>query len=637
MPIELILGTAGHIDHGKTSLVKALTGVDTDRLPEEKARGITIDLGFAELDLGDIRLGIVDVPGHERFVRNMVAGATGIDLALLVVAADDSVKPQTREHLEILKLLNIELGMIALTKCDLPDSGWIDLVEEEIRELVKGSFLEQAPIVRTSVQTGQGIDELKRTLAQLAQRAAESPRRRSQGPFRLCVDRSFTIAGHGAVVTGSVSSGSAKVGDELMLEPGHVPVRIRGLQNHDRAVMELHRGQRAAINLGGVRHEEIVRGQELATLGYLVPSRLITVRLNLLPSAPRPLKNRARVRCHMGTAELMAGVILLDRERLAPGETAFAQVLLREVAVSVWGQPYIIRAESPVVTLGGGEVLDANAQLLPKQDKTTLEQLERLASGTQIERASAAIYFFGLREWQPIDLSRAAGVDSPEELVAELQRQGELVDLAVSHSRKQVVHRLVIESMFTKVEAALAKEHDAFPLRSMLDKSRIIRRLDYLGPDALLESLLAVMKKFGRLRESERGIAMPGRGPQLSQNEQKLLNQIIQSYQSAGFAPPMVEELQATITRNQAVVTQLISLASAEGLLVEIGPGFFLHADAEKKLRDVLRQELQEKGPLTMSQIRDVLGTSRKFSVPICEYLDKQGFTKRSGDLRMLA
>jgi selenocysteine-specific elongation factor len=311
MTTDLILGTAGHIDHGKTTLIKALTGTDTDRLPEEKKRGITIELGFTELDLGTFRLGIVDVPGHERFVRNMLAGATGIDLALLVVAADESVKQQTREHFEILKLLDVPTGVIALTKSDLPDADWLELVEDDVQQLVAESFLADAPIVRVSALTGQGMPELHQALTTAAeQAAAERATRPTGGPFRMAIDRVFSIAGHGTVVTGSVSSGTASVGDELIVEPGAVAVRVRGLQNHDRPVEQVHVGQRAALNLGGIHHDEVQRGQEVATPGHLIPAKLLSVRLQLLPSSPRPLKNRARVRLHLGTAELMASVVL---------------------------------------------------------------------------------------------------------------------------------------------------------------------------------------------------------------------------------------------------------------------------------------------------------------------------------------
>src|SRR5438874_1392030 len=295
MPRDLILGTAGHIDHGKTSLVKALTGIDCDRLPEEKARGITIDIGFAILDLGDYRLGIVDVPGHERFVKNMLAGATGIDLAVLVIAADDSIMPQPREHLEILRLLGLRHGVIALTKVDLVDETTREVVEMEVRELVQDTFLADAPLVRTSAHTGEGLDALKAAITEAAKKVEG---RSGKQWFRLAIDRSFIVQGHGTIVTGSVTSGSVKVGDEVEWQPRGERVRVRSLQNHDTAVEEVHRGQRAAINLAGVKHEDIIRGQEIATPGYLSPSRTLTVRLHCLRDAPRPVKHRSPARFH---------------------------------------------------------------------------------------------------------------------------------------------------------------------------------------------------------------------------------------------------------------------------------------------------------------------------------------------------
>src|SRR6516225_4294707 len=336
---DLILGTAGHIDHGKTSLVKALTGIDCDRLPEEKERGITIDIGFATLDLGDYRLGIVDVPGHERFIKNMLAGATGVDLAVLVVAADDSVMPQTREHLEILRLLGLRHGIIAVTKCDLVDETTREVVEMEVRELVQGTFLEHAPLVRTSAHTGLGIPELKAALAEVCRRVED---RTGEEWFRMSIDRSFIVQGHGTVVTGSVTSGRLRVGDEVEWQPRGERVRVRSLQNHDQPVEEVHRGMRAAVNLAGVRHEDVVRGQELATPGYLNPSRVVTVRLHCLADVKRPIKHRAPVRFHLGTSEIMGTVSLLDCDTVEPGGWGLAQLFLEEPATATWGQPSVV-------------------------------------------------------------------------------------------------------------------------------------------------------------------------------------------------------------------------------------------------------------------------------------------------------
>jgi len=638
MAIDLILGTAGHIDHGKTSLVRALTGVDTDRLPEEKRRGITIELGFAELQLDQYRLGIVDVPGHERFVRNMLAGATGMDVALLVVAADDSIKPQTREHLDILRLLNLEAGVIAVTKCDLVESQWIDLVEEEIRELVADTFLADAPLVRTSTQTGAGIDTLRERLTEAAARVAESRRMsRINAPFRMAIDRCFTIAGHGTIVTGSVSSGRARLGDELLIEPLSRRVRVRGLQNHDRTVDEVHRGQRAAINLAGVRHDEVGRGQELASPGHLTPTRLLTVQLSVIAQAPRPLKSRSRMRVHIGTAELLSTVVLLDRAELAPGDGAPAQLFLNQPAVAVWSQPFVVRSESPVITVGGGIVLDPSAEKLRKPDAVVLDLVRDSSSPDLLRRASAALYFAGLRDWQPRDLARTAGIDQADEVVSQLRESGDLREIALSPTRKIRVHRLVIERLSDRIEAALRKMHHQNPLRSVLDRNQVASGFRYLGDAALFEAILDHMRQAGRIRTTDRGIAVVGEGPKLSANERKLLGELIELYRQAGIQSPTVEECRKQAARNQQSVPQLIALAAADGDLVEVAADYYLHAEVDRQLKEMLRDRMSGGAGMTLSEIRELLGTTRKYAVPYCEYLDRSGFTRREGDLRFLA
>ena len=365
MATNLILGTAGHIDHGKTSLIRALTGTNTDRLPEEKKRGITIELGYAVLEVDDIRFGIVDVPGHEKFVRQMLSGATGMDMALLVVAADDSVKRQTTEHLDILRLLDLPGGVIAITKSDTVEDEWRDMVIEEVRELVRGTFLENSSIVATSAHTGEGLPELKAELLKVARDISlRSDLVDPSAPFRMAIDRVFSIEGHGTVVTGSVSSGSVKIGDKLEIQPGDVGARIREIQNHDLAVQEIGRGQRGAINLAGVHHAEIKRGQELCAIGHLVPARIVSARLQLLKNATRPLKDRQRIRFHIGTNEVLASVRLLESKVLEPGESGFVQFFLSDPIVSVWNQPFVVRTESPLETIGGGRILMSNAQRL---------------------------------------------------------------------------------------------------------------------------------------------------------------------------------------------------------------------------------------------------------------------------------
>ena len=633
MSIDLILGTAGHIDHGKTALVKALTGVDTDRLPEEKRRGITIDLGFAELVLGQYRLGIVDVPGHEKFVRNMLAGATGIDLALLVIAADDSIMPQTREHLEILRLLDLDSIVVALTKCDLCEPEWIELVEQDVSELL-GDIARQP--IRTSTATGQGIDQLREVLIAAAGRAADSKRRnKEQGPFRMAIDRAFTVAGHGTIVTGSVSSGRVRLADELVIQPGEIPVRVRGIQNHTRNVEEVRRGQRAAINLAGVHHNQLQRGCELAARGHLSPSRLLSVSLSLLDSAPRPLKHRARVRLHVGTAELMASVKLLDRDLLEPGNSAPAQLFLGRPAVTTWGQPLVIRSESPVMTIGGGHVIDPNASKLRRKRESVLTTLEELRSDDPMVRSSAAVYFAGFGRWEPADLARTAGVDEVEGVCRELVERGDLLQIVVSPTRTIRIHRRAFEELADRVEAVLATMHQDSPRRSQLDRSRLANRFVYLDAP-LFDALLGSMSRAGRIELTQRGVALADYRPQLSNNERKLLDEILQTYRAAEFRPPSVEQVKAGAAKNQAAVPELIELAAEEGRLVKVSRDFYLHADVESRMRELLATRLSGGKGLTVSEIREVLSTTRKYAVPFCEYLDQIGVTQRQGDVRVL-
>lgn len=632
---HLILGTAGHIDHGKTSLVRALTGIDTDRLPEEKRRGITIELGFAELAIGPFRLGIVDVPGHERFIRNMLCGATGMDLALLVVAADDSIKPQTREHLEILRLLDLAAGVIAITKADLVEREWLELVAQEVRELVAGTFLAAAPIVFTSTNTGEGLNELRRQLEWAARQAVSAERlRRREGPFRMAIDRAFTVSGHGTVVTGSVSSGRCRVDDELAIEPGGWRVRVRGLQNHDRSVPAVECGQRAAINVVGVRHDQLGRGQELATPGHLLPSKLLTVSLQSLASAPRPLKSRSRVKLHIGTAELTAAVRLLETDQLAPGETGVAQLFLSAPAATVWNQPFVIRWESPPVTIGGGRVLDPTAERIRRLDAETAGMIERLASRDPVDRASASLYLAGLREWHAEDLSRGAGIDVPAEIVGQLKQSGELLEIAVSPTRAWRLHRLVLVRLQKRIAAALARLHAAHPLQLAFERSSLAAGFGYLPSESLLERALRELIAAGSVLASPRGVALADHGPRLSANERKLLTQLVERVGAGGMQPLTTKELQQQTPKNQQSVPQLLALAAANGELVEVSTELYLHAAVDRHAKELLARRLADGAGLTVSDIREALQTSRKYAVPYCEYLDRIGFTVRDGDVR---
>ncbi|MDA7933006.1 selenocysteine-specific translation elongation factor [Mariniblastus sp.] len=634
---DLILGTAGHIDHGKTSLIGALTGTNTDRLPEEQKRGITIELGYAHLDLPPFRLGIVDVPGHEKFVRQMLAGATGMDLALLVVAGDDSIKQQTKEHLDILRMLDLPAGVIALTKCDLSDPEWLDLVEDEIRQMVAGTFLENAPIIRTSSKTGMGVEELKNALRSAAETVAQTDRaNRQDAPYRMAIDRTFTIDGYGTVVTGSVSSGRVSVGDQIQIQPGDRSVRVRGIQNHDSASETVSRGQRAAINLAGVHHLEIDRGHELCATGHLLPSTLMTVKLHLLDRLSKPLKDRTRVRFHVGTAELFGNLRLLGVSELEPGQECYAQVFLNDAAVAVWNQPFVVRLQSPVVTIGGGRVLMPNAKRIKKATDLDLEMISDLTSLDPLTRSSASVYLSDDLGWTPVDLARSAGVVGFEEIFTQLKDRGDLIEIPVSMNRSVKVHRSRFEHLADRIIKALERLHRLQPLRFTHPRSALNVEFKYLDTPELLDLVVEELKREKKIIANVNSVGIVGYGPKLSKGQKALLGELIEIVRKAGLKVPTVTELEASAKKNKESVRELLEMASENGDLLKIAPEYYIHGEVVEETKRKLVEEIEAANGLTMSEIRQILDTSRKYAIPLCEYFDKTGFTKRDGDKRLL-
>jgi selenocysteine-specific elongation factor len=633
--MNLVLGTAGHIDHGKTALVRALTGVDTDRLPAEKQRGITIDLGFASLDLGDDQVALIDVPGHERFIRNMLAGASGLDLAMLVVAADDSVMPQTREHMQILTLLGLSAGVIALTKCDLVDPSWLDLVEDEIRGLVRGTFLEGAPIVRTSAVTGAGLAELKSALhaACGAVKPATDP-----GLFRMAIDRSFTVAGHGTVVTGTVASGHVSLGDELEWQPAGRPVRVRGLHRHDHPVEQIGRGSRAAINLVGAHHSEIFRGHELASSGYLEATRVLTLELVTSSDAGRPLKHRERYKLHLGTAEVSAVLSLLERTEPPDGAPRLAQLLLAQPVVAVHGQPFVLRIESPPATIGGGRVIAPSSRRLRRTDQAAISRLERLRSKEPDVRLRGALASLGLSAWTERRICALTGLRAADisSSLASLTASGALVELPVGPRRTIRVLDESVAVLEDRVCRALARLHEAHPRQSAIPRARLEAALPDLDNKTLVAGLLDRLKDCGKLIGDTRAVALPGHEPKLSQGERKLKLDLAQAIKAGGFSPPELADLCASAGPRAAVVPELLTLLCEEQRAVEISSNLYLDADFERDLRRRVSERLAAGGTVTMSELRELLGTTRKYSVPIGEFLDRIGLTHRDGDVRRL-
>ena len=634
---DLILGTAGHIDHGKTSLIGALTGTNTDRLPEEKQRGITIELGYAHLELPPYRLGIVDVPGHEKFVRQMLAGATGMDVALLVIAGNDSIKRQTTEHLDILRMLDLPAGVIALTKCDLVDNDWLELVEEEIRGLVEDTFLKDAPIVRTSSKTGDGLDELKTALSTACEKVAATDRANlNKAPFRMAIDRAFTIEGHGTVVTGSVSSGTLNTGDQLEIQPGDISVRVRGIQNHDRSAESVSRGQRAAINLAGIKQGEVERGHELADSGHLISSTLLTVELNILDHIKKPFKDRTRIRFHVGTAELFGNVRLLATDAIEPGQSGLAQVYLSEPAVTVWNQPFVARRQSPVETIGGGRILQPNASRIRKPSKTDLEMIGNLKSDDPVTRAGASVYLADDVHWKPEDLHRSAGLVDVESAVDQLKGDQTIETIQVSTSRSITVHRQRFQQLGERVMKTLERMHRDHPLRFTHARLSFTAEFSYLNQPELLDAVIDHLKKQKKVNANVNAIGLVGYGPKLSKGQRQLLDSLIDQLRKAALKAPTVAELVKSASKNKESVVELLEMGVENGDLAKLNNDYFLHSDVIDDVKTKLAQAPNVADGLTMSEIRTHLDTSRKYAVPLCEYLDQIGFTQRDGDVRRL-
>jgi len=628
---DILIGTAGHIDHGKTQLVRRLTGIDTDRLPEEKARGISIDLGFAHWQAEGFRFGIVDVPGHERFIKNMVAGASGVDMALLVVAADDGVMPQTREHLDIMQLLGLRAGLVAITKIDLVEPEYVELVEDEVRELTKGTFLEGCPVVRVSSHTGEGFDRLKAALLQVARQIERS---RPLELFRMPIDRSLSIPGHGTVVTGSVVSGQVQAGDTLELLPAQRTVRVRSVQTYGVSTELSGPGRRTAINLAGVRQEEVERGMEVATPGFLVPSRRLVVHVQCLSSSPSPLKDRMELSLHIGTAEVLARLVTKGRA-LKPGESGHAELRTHRPVVAVHGQRFILRRPSPPLTVAGGRVLDPCAP--PRRRIKDLTGYAEAFGHPDPQRRLAAL----LKEKdavpdEPLEAARRVGVSPSQygELVERLRRQGELL-LVGDADRPLLVHRERLQALSAAVLRTVRDEVARHQPRRSLPKATLLTACRELAPLPLLEAVFEKLVAEKQLVRVGQNLGPADAQVRLTRQQSALLQEILERTAAGGLAPPTTKELAAQLNVKLQDVQALQQLAAEEGLLVRVGEGLYFTPESLERARQVCEQLFARQPELTVSQLREAWGVSRKFSVPVCEYFDKLQVTVRKGDVRV--
>jgi selenocysteine-specific elongation factor len=628
---HVVVGTAGHIDHGKTSLVRALTGIDTDRLPEEKARGITIDLGFAFLEEPDgLTVEIVDVPGHERFVKNMLAGVGGIDLAMLVVAADEGVMPQTREHLAICSLLHIRAGLVALTKVDMVEADWLELVTDDVSRLLAGTFLEGAPLLPVSAKTGRGLDELRAAMRALA---TASPARGTDQLPRLPIDRVFTIRGFGTVATGTLTAGTLAVDDRVEIFPRDAQAKIRGLQVHGRPVERAVAGQRTAVNLQGLERAALDRGDVLGLQGSLVAAELVDGTLELLESAPRALKPRDRVRFHAGTSEVMARVLLLDRTQLAPGDTAFARFRLEAPVVALPGDRFVVRSYSPIVTIGGGTLLDIDPPRFKRKTPSLVTHLALLADGSPEAVVEEHARQAGAAGTRMAFLSGRVGIGPARLRMAldELLGQGRL--LAVD--RDWYLHPESHARFRALMVEALEQFHRANPLRSGMSREELRGRAG-APDDKVFAYLVSVLEGEGLITLDRDKVRLTAHEVRPSGEQQHVLEQVEQDFLKSAAAPPSPEEALSRAGVQGGEEHELFQVLIEGRRLVRVKESLFFHAAALDEIQNKLVAFLKERKEIGPGDIKDLLGVSRKYAIPLLEYFDGRRVTVRVGERRVL-
>jgi selenocysteine-specific elongation factor len=629
---HIIVGTVGHIDHGKSSLVQALTGTNPDRLEEEKRRGITIDLGFAFLEAPGVRFGFVDVPGHEKFVSNMLAGAAGLDLALVVIAADEGVRPQTREHFEICRLLGIKRGIVVLTKNDLVDTDALGLVKLEIQEYLRGSFLENSRIVAVSAKTGAGLAELRSALLQVAGEVQEKD---SGGLFRLPIDRSFSIKGFGTVVTGTLLSGRVAPGDEVELLPGAERLRVRGVQSGGKSAEHAYAGQRTAINLASIEHTAIKRGMSLTVPNRFRPTTRLDVRLELLSSSAI-LKQRSRVHFHCGTFETIAEVRLHESEQLLGGSKALAHLRLQDPALILPGDRFIIRQFSPVVTIGGGAVLDNLARRPAKKDSGRVDFLKTLefAEPRRIVRAITLRAPFGLTE-QEIAARTRWPASAIEE--AALQEEAESHLKIVGRSPLLLVGQETFTELLTKIIATVESFHKANPLTPGIARedlrAKVARRVRPETFRAALEQLAAQQKLVLQGETVKRA----GAEVTLLPEEKRAYDQIESAFAKAGLAVPPVKDVFTQLAVEPKRAEKLLQMLLREKKLHRVTVELIFHAGALQEMRQKVAQFKKAKSErISVPAFKDLTGISRKYAIPLLEYLDRERVTRRAGDERVI-
>lgn len=629
----IVIGTAGHIDHGKSSLVKALTGVDPDRWEEERKRGMTIDLGFASLDLPDGRkVGLIDVPGHERFIRNMVAGASGIDRVVLVVAADDGVMPQTREHLAIMEMLGVEKGLIALNKIDLVDEELVEMAEEDVRLAIEGTFLENAPILRVSAVGGEGVEALRDAILQMASSAKP---RTATGVFRLPVQRVFSARGVGTIVTGIPVSGTVKVGDVLEVLPGNLKGKVRGIQAYHESTEEGRAGHSTALNLADVDHDKVDRGCVVATPGFFQALTMVGARVKALRDLDRSITNRMPVRVHVGTAEVLGEVVLLDRTEIPPNEEGMIQLRLEQPLVCAPGDRFVMRLASPVMTLGGGVVLEESRYRLKRFKTFIIDELERQAKSLGSPRALLEAHLVRLPErWATVDEISTLLKRQRQEtrgLLGTLGADGKVHEVAGG----RWIHDETLTLSLDETRDALNSWFEENSQRARMDV-RDLRSATKFDA-AFLDVLLDRLEQSGDIVRQTGGMLVPkGRAVELDPQAAAFLASVLGAYAKAGYQPPMPDEVAAQLGKPEPEVKAMIQLLVDQGKIEHVSGALFLDAAAMAEARLAVTENCQKNESLVIPELRDRLGTTRKFLIPILEHFDSEGLTRRLGNTRML-
>lgn len=632
---NVIIGTAGHIDHGKTTLIKALTGHDTDTLKEEKERGITINLGFTYFDLpSKRRAGIVDVPGHEKFIKNMLAGVSGIDIFLLVIAADEGIMPQTEEHLNILKLLDIKKGIVVLTKIDIVDKNWLDYVIDDVKSYLQSTPFKDSPIIPVSSYTREGLDVLVKTIDEMT---LEMEDRDILTDFRLPIDRVFTVSGFGTVVTGTLISGTISIGDECEVYTKGIKGKVRNIQVHEKDVDRAYAGQRVALNISGIKKEEVERGDVVARVGALENSMLIDCKLTYLESAPRSLKNRDRIKLYHGTKEVIGRVVLLDREELIPGESTFVQFRLEEPIAARRGDKYIIRTYSPMVTIGGGTILEPNAEKHKQYDNKVIEELLMKEKGDSKEIVEKTIEKFSSQYPNYNDLSKliGRGIDKLNEILKSLEKEGKIYSFDLG-TEIVYVHVTYIESIKRESYKILSDYHKNNPLKYGMNKEEFKNKVFKQNTKAkIVDNLFNILEndiidintKYVKLKEFN---------IKLNKRQEEIKQKILNILNEAMFTPPKLDTVIEGFGREKEMAKSIINLLIEQEELIKVDSDYCILDKYIKKAKDVAISMLDKKGEIITSEFRDALNISRKYAVMILEYFDSIKFTKRVDDKRVL-